>query len=106
VTVRVRCDRCGRVLGELYGMADEPVSFSAGRATGLLPRGSRIDYFRHRPGSRCMPVPYVVRWGKLAAAYAKAAGHPEPRRRVVWLLADVRSEAAPTPASRGGAGRG
>jgi hypothetical protein len=90
VTVRVRCDRCGRGLGELYGLPDVPVSFSAGKVQGLLPGGSRIDYFRHRPGSRCLPAPYIVRWEKLVAAYRKAASRPPGRQRVIWLLADVR----------------
>jgi hypothetical protein len=90
VTVRVRCDRCGRVLGELYGLREQPVSFRAGKVTGLLPVGARIDYFRCRP--RCLPTNYQVRWEKLVAAYARVAAYPEPRRRVVWLLADVRGK--------------
>jgi len=95
VTVRVRCDRCARVLGELHGNRIaggelEPLEFSSRTMTGIsgiLPRGGRIDYFRcvSRCGAR-----YAVRWDRLVAAYQAKAARPVERERVVWLLADVR----------------
>jgi hypothetical protein len=87
VAVRVRCDRCGRVLGELYGSQEEPRTFSTRLVSGLLPWGARIEYFRcHR---RCLSSPYLVRWDKLVVAYRTAAGRP-PGQQDLWLLGDVR----------------
>ena len=82
VVVRVRCGRCRRVLGRLYGTTDEPVEFSTRWVSGMLPRGSRIDYFRCPP--RCHPDPYTVRWEKLAVAYRAVVELPPPQR-VIWL---------------------
>ena len=86
VTVRLRCDRCERVVGTLHGTHDEPQEFSSGPTAGVLPRGGRVDYFRCHP--RC-GADYEVRSDKLAAAYRKAASRPAEQARVVWLLADV-----------------
>jgi hypothetical protein len=89
VTVRVRCDRCSRVVGTLHGDRDEPQEFTAGYVGDVLPRAYRIDYFRCSP--RCLRAPYVVRWDKLVAAYRKVATRPEESQRVIWLLTDVRT---------------
>ena len=77
VVVRVRCERCQRGLGWLYGTATDPIAFATVRMSGLLPAGARVDYFRcHR---RCGAEP-TARWDKLVPAY-RAAG-PDG---TVWL---------------------
>jgi hypothetical protein len=82
MVVRLRCSKCRRVVGRLYGTVDEPISFDTTRISGMLPRGSRIDYFRCHP--RCHPDPYTVRWERLVGAYQALVELP-PRERLLWL---------------------
>jgi hypothetical protein len=82
VVVRLRCSKCRRVVGRLYGTVDEPISFDTTRLHGLLPRAGRIEYFRCRP--RCHPDRYLIRWERLVDAYRGVVELP-PRERVLWL---------------------
>jgi hypothetical protein len=86
IEVRVRCGRCGRVLGRLYSDADEPIGHSDGRVQRMLARGARIDWFRHH--NRCT-ADWPVRWDRLVPAYAKAAAPPAKRDRVIVLPFDL-----------------
>jgi hypothetical protein len=86
IVVRVRCGRCRRVLGRLYGDGETPVSFSDGHTEGMLAGGARIDWFRRHKGC---PAQWPVRWDKLVAAYQTAAGRPDRRDRVIVLPFDL-----------------
>ncbi len=84
VVVRVRCDRCARVVGTLYGDREQPVAFTAGDVTGVLPRGARVEYFRCRCGAEPL-----ARYDRLVTVYRAKAGRPTKRERVIWLPTDL-----------------
>jgi hypothetical protein len=92
VVVRVRCGQCQRILGNLYGDHEQPVMFDNDTGSGILPAGSRVDYFRRH--ARCS-ADNPARWDKLVPAYRRAAARASKHDRVIVLPFDLQSVPEP-----------
>jgi hypothetical protein len=91
LVVVVRCDRCRRKLGWLYGTPEFIQAFrTVDGLQGGMSRVARIDYFTQLRKHPCREQP-EVRFDRLEAAYRMVAARPEPRDRVIWLPSSIAS---------------
>lgn len=91
VAVRVLCDRCGRLVAELYGNTMSPAAYWSPAASGLLGGYGRIVRWRCSNGHD-----HPARAEKLTTAY-RAVAELAPRQRVIRLPRDITGVASTGP---------
>lgn len=94
VVVRLRCGRCGRIVGECYGCCETMLSACWSKSDGTV-EGFEVGHFlgfgtRAALRCRCLcGADYPLSGGKLATAFATKAALPAKRDRVITLPVDL-----------------